>query len=236
MLLSFQNMRFPATVGVVIAATLLLLPPGANGCGGGANPCCGRWLCRKPYGLFVYKQGVSCYRVNACPCPTRRLGEAPEVVLTKQEKEENSLRELACNRYNPLLCVDSQLKPGTGLLAGQAICWGSESNQHDHEDPTSGALEFGLDEDGTLVYYDHHNHDPEIVVYKPGVKGEALLLTDESELILIDSDGNTVWQAGGCQGGNSKLKIGQDGKVELTHGNDLSWSVELDGTVTDACV
>ena len=152
-------------------------------------------------------------------------------------------RQLGVDLSNPLDCVTEKLVYGDRLYPGEAVCF---------VDATAGAIEFGLDDEGHPIFWDHHNHDPEVLIWtNKVVQGEYLELQDDALVLFEHEFGRAVWGVGNCGVGRGQenpredatdpayqMSISDQGVVSLGQQDSLEsplWTLNLEGTVVDNC-
>eukprot|EP00977_Amphora_coffeiformis_P017913 scaffold6007_cov183-Amphora_coffeaeformis.AAC.37 len=129
----------------------------------------------------------------------------------------------------------SILPNGAYLGVGQAIC----------QLLPEGTLQFGLDSEGHVLFQLQGTEEAEIIWHEESATGD-ILLVDEDFLALLDDNGDTVWEAGGCTVSANKDKIDTldhqleilDDQVRLIDDtNDKTlWRIDVeDGQVQQFC-
>ena len=136
---------------------------------------------------------------------------------------------------NPLDCkASNKLTAGNRLYAGEAICFSEEGG--------TGALEFGLDNDGHPIFYDHLNVDPEVIIWTDqSVTGEYLTVLGDTLLLYDKEFGKVNWGVGDCGGmcgfDSYDLTVLQDGTVSFASvgGEETLWTIQKTGRANHSC-
>ena len=155
------------------------------------------------------------------------------VMMTMNQQQRRTQRHRLVQI--PLDCVAERLRDGDyGLGVGEAICYTNPGE-------IGRTLEFGLDNNGHPVYWDHYNHDPEVLIWTDKtVKGTHLEIQG-NVLVLVNETGIPTWSVGECESESSnehQLVVSKNGVVSLgsTNGTWVSWEIDLNGTPIDYCL